>query len=164
MPWQFSVRQTSAQVVDAMEGFVQQCERQKLSGPSIGHDATGGTPGGVTAQADVLDVFPPALQISRDDAGSKVEPKKVSPELPMRHCPKNGRPDRNDQNKFGPNATADFTIVDERIFPQEHPSEEKRREQEAHIQFNEGDHPPKPTRSVDVYKGPQFLIPLRREM
>ena len=67
--WKLVVRQRHLDVMDPVKRLVQQGEREQLPGPGVRHDAACGASRGVAAQADVLDVFPPALEVSRDDAG-----------------------------------------------------------------------------------------------
>ena len=71
---QLVMRQPSAQVVNRVERFVKQRERQKATRPGVADDAARGTLGSVTAQTHVLNVLAPALHVPGDEAGYEVEP------------------------------------------------------------------------------------------
>ena len=51
---QFVVVQAGAEVVDAVEGFVEQGDRKQAAGRGIADDAAGRAAGGVAAEADVF--------------------------------------------------------------------------------------------------------------
>ena len=68
MAGQFRVRQPDTQMMHGMERLVQQGQRKETATPGVRNDTTGRALGGVAAQADMLNVFPPALQIAGDDS------------------------------------------------------------------------------------------------
>ena len=67
-------------MMDAVQRFVKQGQRHQPSGPGVGHDAPGGASGGVAVEADVFDVFAPALQIAGKEGGHEVVEEKPGPE------------------------------------------------------------------------------------
>ena len=68
---EFGVGQAGPDVVHPMEWFVEQSQGKQAAGPGVGDDAAGGAFGGMATQADMFDVFPPALEIPGDVARSK---------------------------------------------------------------------------------------------
>lgn len=84
MQGKLRVGQTDAQVMHSMERLVQQSEREETARPGIGNDTAGRGFSRIAGQTNMLNVFPPALQITGDDTGSEVQPKEIGPK--MKRC------------------------------------------------------------------------------
>ena len=76
---QFVMGHAGVKMMHRVIGFMEEGHREKAAQPSIGNDAPGGTSRGVPAEADMLNIFSPALKIARDDSWQNVQPKEIYP-------------------------------------------------------------------------------------
>ena len=147
-----------------MKRFVQERERKQPARPGFRHDAAGRASRRVTAQPDVLDVFPPALKISSNHGGTEEDPQKIVPDLKPGDRGENGGPHQDYRGVFDPDSTADLFVFDERILLQEDPQKQERREQDSEIQLDERRQAPCPARRRGDDEGPEFDVAFRRQM
>lgn len=76
---QFVMGHAGVKVMHRVIGFMEEGHREKAAQPSIGDDAARGTPRRVPTEADMLNIFSPALEIARDDSWQDVQPKEIYP-------------------------------------------------------------------------------------
>src|SRR4029077_6801479 len=114
--------------------------------------------------SNVLDVFAPTLQISRQDCRREIHPDEVFPQAECCDHPKNKRPGRNDQRQFRPNAAAHTLASDRRRRTKESSQENKRRIKESEIQLEKCGQTSLPPWHGRLREWPKFVISLRREI
>ncbi len=83
-PGQFRMWQSDVKMVQPVVWLVQQGERYQPTLPAECDDAAGGAVDRIACEADVFDVFAPALEISRDERGHQIHPQEIGPELRIR--------------------------------------------------------------------------------
>ena len=98
------MRQARFLMMNTVKRFVQETERTQTPQPTPRDDAAGRTVNRISCQSDMLDVFPPALQVRRHECWGEIQPEKIFPQPKYRDCPENYTPGHNDERQFRPNS------------------------------------------------------------
>src|SRR4051794_148679 len=158
------MRQAGAQVVHGMKRLVQQREGKQAAGPSFGHNAASGALGGVPAQAHMLYIFAPALEIPRNDGRSEEDPCEIGPDMePGDRTVKQAIKDGNER-KLHPDPAAYLLILDEGVLAEKHSRKQNWREEKPRIQLDKGYKTPEPPGRVNLHEGPELFIASCRQV
>lgn len=112
----------------------------------------------------MFDVFPPALEISRDEAGDEKHPEEILPQFEPGDHAEDDCPDHRHQREFLPDPLPDFPAADRRSLAEECAEEKERHEKKTASEFHEGDENPEPAWRGGENEWPQLLIFLRGEV
>ena len=161
---QLGVRQAGLEVMDPVERFMQQGPGNQFPSRRIGHDASGRASRFVAAQAHVLDVFSPALQVAGNEPGHEVVPPEEGPEIEASHQRDRDDPEGDRENQLGPDLPPHLPVLDGRVAIEEPAPEQERREEETEIEFEERRQSTLPSRRVRLHERPQFHVLLGRQV
>src|SRR6478736_670847 len=72
-------------MMDPVKWLMQERKSHQSARPALCDDASGGRIHGASSQADLFDVFAPALEIGRKEGGNEVHPNEIFPQIEHRH-------------------------------------------------------------------------------
>ena len=152
------MRQSGILMVDTVVRLVQQSVGKDTSKPALRHNAPGGTVYRVAGQADVLDVFAPALQIRRDDRRRQIHPKEIFPQAEESDGRDQESPEDSGETQFFPNSPPHLAAPDDGIATDKVPKEKERRVKQAERKFEQGRTASRPTRNLRENKWPELGV------
>ncbi len=97
-------------VVDAVVGLVEEREGEPASEAGARDDVASGAIDRVAGEADVLDVFAPALEIAGDEGGDGENAEEVGPDAENGYEGENEDPSYDDDGELDPDAAAEFLV------------------------------------------------------
>ena len=151
-------------MMNAVKWFVKERESNQSPQPAFRDDAPSCAIYRVARHSNVLDVFAPTLQISRQDCRREIHPEEIFPQAECCDRPENKRPGHNCQRQFRPNAPANTLASDRRRRTKEGSQENKRRINQSEIQLEKCGQTSLPPWHGRLREWPKFVISLRREI
>ena len=158
------MRQTGTLMMNSVKWFVKERESNQPPQPAFRDDAPSCAIYRVARHPNVLDVFAPTLQISRQDCRREIHPEEIFPQAECCDRPENKRPGHNCQRQFRPNALANALASDRRRRTKEGSQENKRRINQSEIQLEKCGQTSLPPWHGRLREWPKFVISLRREI
>src|SRR4029077_20536748 len=109
---QHTMRKSGILMMHAVVRFVKQRVSKQMAEPALRHNASGRAIHGIAGQANVFNVFAPALKICRYQSRDQIHPEEIFPHPKKRDCSQDGSPDNNRERKLSPNSPSHLAATD----------------------------------------------------
>src|SRR5262245_52393637 len=109
---QHAMRKSGILMMHAVVRFVKQRVSKQMAEPALRHNASGRAIHGIAGQANVFDVFAPALKICRYQSRDQIHQEEIFPHPQKRDRAQNASPDNNRECKLSPNSPSHLVAAD----------------------------------------------------
>src|SRR5205814_9110020 len=106
------MRKSGILMMHAVVRFVKQRVSKQMAEPALRHNASGRAIHGIAGQANVFDVFAPALKICRYQSRHQIHPEKIFPHPKKANSSQNDSPDDSREGKHSPNSPSHLASTD----------------------------------------------------